>query len=243
MDPLLIVKTGTTLFPIAARQGDVEDWITAGMGIDPQSVMVASVCEGAELPEPTNLAGVVVTGSAAMVSHREPWSERTARWIRTAVECATPILGVCYGHQLLAHALGGSVGPTPGGREMGTSSVHFEAQAVAKDPLLAELPPSVPLNVSHVESVLELPTGALRLATTALDGNHAFRLGRSIWGIQFHPESDADVMRRYIEARREILESEGFDPSAMQQEVQDTPHGDTILERFGRIVASSGSSR
>ena len=173
-----------------------------------------------------------------MVSDREAWSEATAAWLGSAARSETPCLGICYGHQLLAHALGGSVGPTPGGREMGTLPVRLEPAALGDDPLFARLPPSAPLHVTHVESVLELPVGAVRLAATALDANHAFRLGSRTWGIQFHPEFDADVMRSYIDGRREILESEGFDPDALQATVQETAHGNEILARFGRLVAS-----
>jgi GMP synthase (glutamine-hydrolysing) len=240
--PILIVKTGTTLPAIRQRFGDFEDWIAARLGWPTDRVRVADVFsdEGAPaaLPDPDAVAGIVVTGSGAMVSHREAWSEATAAWLESVPGSQTPCLGICYGHQLLAHALGGSVGPTPGGREMGTLDVRLESAASADDPLLADLPTTAPLHVTHVESVLELPTGAERLAATELDANHAFRLGSRIWGIQFHPEFDAGVMRSYIEQRRQILEGEGFDPDALRDGVRETPHGDTILARFGRLVAA-----
>ena len=240
--PLLIVKTGSTLPEIRERRGDFEDWITARLAWSAERVRVVDVysSEGSPeaLPDPESVAGIIVTGSGAMVSHREPWSEATAAWLARVARSETPCLGICYGHQLLAHALGGRVGPTPGGREMGTLGVRLEGGAADEASLLADLPGTTSLQVTHVESVLELPSGAQRLATTALDVNHAFRLGQSIWGIQFHPEFDADVMRRYIAARRENLESEGFDADALQAKVRETPHGDLILSRFGHIAAA-----
>ena len=81
MRPLLIVKSGRTLPELARRRGDYEDWISAGMGLEPARIRIAHVYENAPLPGPDALAGVVVTGSSAMVSHREPWSERTAAWL------------------------------------------------------------------------------------------------------------------------------------------------------------------
>jgi GMP synthase (glutamine-hydrolysing) len=240
--PLLIVKTGTTLPAIRERRGDFEDWIAARLGWPAERVRVAEVYQRdsspAALPDPRDVAGIVLTGSGAMVSHREAWSEATASWLTSVPASETPCLGICYGHQLLAHALGGRVGPTPGGREMGTLGVAVDPSVIRDDPLLGELPPVVPLQVTHVESVLELPTGARRVATTDLDANHAFRLGSRIWGIQFHPEFDADVMHAYIEGRREVLEGEGFDPDAMRTRVGESPLGDAILARFGEIAAS-----
>ena len=58
-----------------------------------------------------------------MVSEREPWSERAAEWLREVAQRGIPLLGICYGHQLLAHALGGRVGANPQGREIGTVEV------------------------------------------------------------------------------------------------------------------------
>ena len=106
--PILIVKAGTTLAEIAARRGDFEDWIGSGLGDDAPPTQVLTVFDETEIafPEPNLLAGVVVTGSSAMVSHAEPWSERTAEWLCRVVELDTPCLGICYGHQLLAKAMG-----------------------------------------------------------------------------------------------------------------------------------------
>ncbi|MCH8889748.1 MAG: hypothetical protein IH827_01505 [Myxococcales bacterium] len=71
MDPRLIVKICTRFAPLASECGDFEDWISAGMGLDRNRVTVIAVFEGEELPDPKEFAGVVVTGSSAMVSHRE----------------------------------------------------------------------------------------------------------------------------------------------------------------------------
>jgi GMP synthase (glutamine-hydrolysing) len=147
------------------------------------------------------------------------------------------LLGICYGHQLLAHALGGEVGPNPRGREIGT--VEIDLRAAAGDPLLGSLGQHCAFNATHVESVLRLPPRALRLASNDADPNHAFTLDaptRSVWGVQFHPEFDRDVIRGYIDARREILGDEGLDPEALLSAARETPSGPILLARFGNIV-------
>ncbi|MGH0036739.1 MAG: glutamine amidotransferase [Myxococcota bacterium] len=242
MKRLLILKTGSTLPEVAARRGDFEDWIRPALGWAPEAVEVASVHLGDALPEPSRVAGIVVTGSPAMVSEREPWSESAGRWLVTAVEAGTPVLGICYGHQLIAQAFGGRVGPNPRGREIGTVDVEFEA-AAAGDALLGALGRRVGFHTSHVESVLELPPRATRLASTRLDPNHVFALGDRVWGVQFHPEFDADIMRGYLEGRRVQIEAEATDVDALLAAVHETPEATDLLRRFGDIVREPGGDR
>ena len=115
-----------------------------------------------DLPAPDSLAGVVITGSSAMVSAKEDWSERTAEWLLTAIREGVSVLGVCYGHQLLAHALGGCVGPNPAGRQIGTITAQL-LDSGRKDPLLGHLPDSFSVQASHSEVVLDLPAEEIPL--------------------------------------------------------------------------------
>jgi len=236
MDPLLIIKTGTTLASLAGELGDFEDWISAGMGLDRNRVTVIAVFEGEELPDPKRFAGVVVTGSSAMVSDRETWSESTAEWLRDAVRCTTPVLGICYGHQLLAHALGGRVGPNPRGRQIGTVRVRL-AEKAGEDALLAGFGGSLRAHTTHAEAVLELPDAAVRLGSSRGDPNAAFSFGTAAWGVQFHPEFDAYVMKRYIEERRRLLIAENIDADVQLGAVEECPDGEALLQRFAELLS------
>ena len=238
MKRVLVVKAGTTLPVLRAQRGDYEAWIARGLGLAPDGVDVAEVVHGAPLPEPGSPAGVVVTGSSAMVSDREPWSERTGEWLARAVEHGTPVLGICYGHQLLAHALGGTVGRNPRGREIGTVEVRSLAPA-ARDPLLAVFGAAGPAHVTHVESVLALPARARGLAESDLDPVQAFAFGEHAWGVQFHPEFDADVVRAYLLERAEKVRAEGLDPAALLAAIREAPGGPRILRRFAELIRSA----
>jgi GMP synthase (glutamine-hydrolysing) len=235
MRRVLIVKTGGTLPELRAQRGDYEEWIAAGMGLAREDVDVVVVAEGEPLPAPETPAGVVVTGSSAFVSEREPWSERTGEWLVRALEHGTPVLGICYGHQLLAHALGGVVGRNPRGREIGTVEVRRLAPA-QRDPLLDSWGTAEPAHVTHVESVLALPEGAVRLAESDLDPVQAFRVGERAWGVQFHPEFDADTVRAYLAARTEKVRAEGLDPEALDAAIRETPVAARILRRFAELI-------
>lgn len=233
--PLVIVKVGGTFEALRARRGDFEHWVADGLGSQTLPILVIDPRRGDTLPAPDQVAGVVVTGSHAMVSHREPWSETTAAWLAQAVALDTPVLGICYGHQLLAHALGGEAGNHPAGAEVGTVTVSL-TEAAATDPLLQGLPAQFPANAVHWQSALRLPEGAVRLAGNDHEPVHAFRAGTQAWGLQFHPEFDADVMRGYVDMLANDLTAMGADPVALREQVRPTDTAASLLGRFARIV-------
>lgn len=231
MKQIALIKTGCTIDKIKPRHGDFEDWFAEGMGVN--SLLRVDVFREQPLPEAEKLAGIVVTGSPAMVSSRLSWSEHTAEWLQKAVQNEIPVLGVCYGHQLLAHALGGVVGPNPAGRQIGT----VRSQLIDnKDKLLRHLPDTFTAQASHSEVVLELPPGARRLATSPVDDNFAIRFTSNSWGLQFHPEFSAPVTSDYIRYRADALREEGLNPEKLLAGVTDTTEAKSVLRRFTELI-------
>jgi len=181
------------------------------------------------------LAWLAQRAAAAMVSEREGWSEHTGQWLKQVVEKGIPVLGVCYGHQLLAHALGGRVGPNPAGRQIGTVKAKL-LDAAKDDPLLGHLPGSFPAQSSHSEVVLELPPGAERLATSPLTDNFAIRFAEIVWGVQFHPEFSEPVMSQYIRYRAGELLEEGLSPEYLLDRTTGTEVATSVLVKFVKII-------
>jgi GMP synthase (glutamine-hydrolysing) len=239
--PFLILETGQ---PVASmrRHGSFAHWIRVAAGLERDDAVVVDVLRGDALPDRAGFAGGIVTGSAAMVTERHDWSERSAGWLREAAHAGLPLFGICYGHQLIAHALGGEVGDNPNGREMGTVCIDLQAEAQA-DPLFAGLPAAFPAQATHLQSVLRPPPGATVLARNGHDACHAFRWGSAAWGVQFHPEFSTTHMRGYVHARRDALAREGRDPARMAAGIAAAPHARRVLRRFVRHARTLAARR
>jgi GMP synthase (glutamine-hydrolysing) len=237
MKPLLIIKTGNRVEKVPPAWGDFEDWIIAGTGLPASHFQIVNVVNGAALPAVNACAGVIVTGSPAMVTDRHPWSEATAGWLRDAMDVSLPTLGICYGHQLLAHALGGTVGYHPDGREIGTTSLSLLVEA-ENDLLMSHLygQGELPIHVSHSQSVLELPSGCVVLGRNDFEPHQVVRFGDKAWGLQFHPEFNAGIMKAYIEDRIEALRVEGFDIDHLTATVRETPLASSVLRNFTSLI-------
>ena len=237
MKALYIVKTGSKLPSLAAKPGDFHDWFIGGMQAPDTTVKVVDVRRGDQLPNLDQIAGIVITGSSSMVTDHESWSETTAQWLQLAVQYTIPVLAVCYGHQLLAYALGGKVADNPAGIEVGTVDTILTAES-QHDVLLKGLSSPLKVQASHKQSVSQLPHHALRLASSTLDSNHAFRIGENAWGLQFHPEFDAEITQHYIEYYRPALKTQGANPDQLIRRCKDSGVGRLILQRFCKYVAA-----
>lgn len=241
MKHFLILETGRPIGQLR-RHGTFGHWIRVAAGLHGREVRACQVADGEALPEAAGFAGVLVTGSGAMVTERAEWSERCADWLRDAAHAGVPLFGICYGHQLLAHALGGAVDYNPLGREIGTVPVQMHAEA-ADDPLFAGLPASIAAQTTHLQSVISTPSGATVLARSDKDACQAFRWGQSAWGVQFHPEFSARLMRGYIQARRDALAGEGTCHRVLLGSVRPAPQARRVLKRFVHHARTRANAR
>jgi GMP synthase (glutamine-hydrolysing) len=154
------------------------------------NVTVYKVSEG-EFPPSVSAAewgfdGVIISGSQTSVYEDHDWIHEATEWIRRVHRADIPILGVCWGHQFLAQALGGRV------VDMGEYELGYERIArLGDDPLFEGLPEEFTSFETHSDRVAEVPPGAATLARNDY-GVQAFRVG-STYGVQFHPEYDRET--------------------------------------------------
>jgi len=234
--PFLIIETGDPA-PSLRRYGQFSHWIRVAAGLRRDQAVVYRVIDGHALPRREGYAGALITGSGAMVTERHDWSERSAAWLRDAAHAGMPLFGICYGHQLLAHALGGEVGYNPVGREMGTVKIE-RTPAADDDPLFGDHPPTFDAHATHLQTITRLPEGAVCLGRSEMDACHAFRWGTATWGVQFHPEFSTAMMQGYITARHEKLLNEGMHPPTLHRTVTAAPLARNVLRRFVRHAQS-----
>jgi GMP synthase (glutamine-hydrolysing) len=175
-----------------ARLGE---WLhDAGLELDARALDA-----GESLPDDlSGHDGLIVLGGAmgANDDAEAPFLPAVRQLLRAAVTDEVPTLGVCLGHQLLAVANGGRIRRMPDGPEVGAQLVA-KRTAAATDPLFRELPITPDVLQWHFDEVHVLPPGAQQLAGSPGCEQQAFRLGRLAWGIQFHIETTADIVRAW----------------------------------------------
>jgi GMP synthase (glutamine-hydrolysing) len=236
MKCLYIIKAGSTFATEVQRLGDFEEWVERGLGEVACPVLVIDAEGGEVLPDPELCAGAVVTGSHAMVTDNLPWSVAIEGWIGKLISAQVPYLGICYGHQLLGRAAGGEVGYHPRGREVGTVTVTLSDEG-RSDPIFEGIPERFAVYATHAQSVLRLPEGAVRLASNDFEPNHAFRVGRSAWGVQFHPEYTREIMLTYVRDEITDLDAAGEDSGVLRNVVSDAPLAGKVLTNFATLVS------
>jgi GMP synthase (glutamine-hydrolysing) len=154
-----------------------------------------------QIPSHFDYDAAVVTGSSSSVYWDEEWIEELVEYVAEAADRDLPILGVCFGHQVLAEALGGTV------REMGAFELGYsEVEHTGGDLLFDGIGEQFTVFTSHGDVVTDLPPGAEPIASNEY-GNHGFRKGHC-FGVQFHPEYDTATAEKIAKSKEEVVGEE-----------------------------------
>ncbi|MFB6271184.1 MAG: type 1 glutamine amidotransferase [Halobacterium sp.] len=153
-----------------------------------------------DLPDHADFDGIVVTGSRSSVYWDDDWIPALVDYVADCHDAGVPVLGVCFGHQVLAEALGGSVD------DMGEYEIGYrDVERTTDDPIFEGVSETFTAFTTHSDAVVDLPERAELLAENEY-GVHAFRAGQSV-GVQFHPEYDQATAERVTERKDDLDEN------------------------------------
>jgi GMP synthase (glutamine-hydrolysing) len=237
--PFGILVTGSPIKTVLLMRGGFDALIREAAGSAWVGSWEVVDCESEPIPALDCFAGVIVTGSPKSVMDCDPWMLRLQERLREAVVAGGFVLGICFGHQILAEALGGRVSRNPRGTELGLMPLEL----IEADELLSTQTVPATVYMAHDESVIIPPPGARVLARTESEPHAALRMGPRAWGVQYHPEFDASVMREYIIESQEEVPGDGWsaDGWALDLEHTDPPAPASDSGVIARFLSSVGS--
>ncbi|MCF6315695.1 MAG: type 1 glutamine amidotransferase [Marinosulfonomonas sp.] len=210
---------GHAMEQVAKTHGDYAEWfqtLLAGHGFDFDTYNVVDM----EFPTDVRAAdGWLVSGSAHGAYEDHPFIPPLEGFIRNAYVAPVPIVGVCFGHQLIAQALGGKVEKFKGGWAVGRQNYTFEGHG------------DVALNAWHQDQVMELPDDARVIASNDFCKNAGLVYGDSIYTIQPHPEFSNPIIADYITLRR--------DPAVYDDAMMDRAIANTKIPNDAALFSDS----
>jgi GMP synthase (glutamine-hydrolysing) len=223
----------SSAYPVSNPLRNVEHWYARWLeGLPDITLTTLSASAQVLATVRAGVDAVIISGSPRDAWSDDPVNLRLAQVITTCQERAIPLLGVCYGHQLLARVLGGLVAPHPLGLELGNTPVELTA-AGQHSPLFHSLPRRFDVLSSHADAVLVLPPECELLAQGDFTVNQAFHWRNLLFGLQFHPETDPEVLRFIWAARRNTWRHKlSFDLDQRLDSLRPTPLAGTLLRNF-----------
>lgn len=146
------------------------------------------------LPAIGDCHAYIISGSHSSVDDPDAWIERLYQFIQVCIEQQKPLVGICFGHQLIAKALGGTVYKVPHGWSLGIAFTDIISSASWMTPPSAKLD----ISVGHQEQIATLPQGARILAGSDLYPNFLIQHNERTLSTQGHPEFSADLLLKVI---------------------------------------------
>ncbi len=238
MDSFLLLQVRNRDDPM--RQHEV-DCFARAFQCDPQQIFVHDLLAGAPTVRQLNAVDMVVLGGSGDYSVAEggDWLPPVLEAMRELFDLSKPTFASCWGFQALAKALGGEVVTDLDRAELGTVEVFLTDEGLA-DPLFSFLGERFLAPMGHQDCVVELPPGAIRLASSELVSNQAFRFpDKPIYCTQFHPELDRHDLLERVRAYPKYVESiTGETIESFAARCRETPKSNQLLGRFLRHLRS-----
>jgi GMP synthase (glutamine-hydrolysing) len=174
---------------------------------------------------------LLIMGGPMSVNDPDAWIKAELHFVKTALERGIPVLGICFGAQLLARALGGSV--APGSKfEIGMVPVSL-TDSGTRDPVFGSMPQTFPVFQWHGEG-MTLPPGGTHLAASADFPIQAFRMKERIYGLLFHLELEETGMRALCRECPYDVRRGGMSPEKIH--AQSLPHLSGLHQLADRLI-------
>jgi len=199
-----LLQCGHIHSDLVPEHGDYPEVFADLLGPHGIELETIDVTEGPPPNDPHALDGWVVSGSACSAYDPLPWIAPVEDLLRTVIAAAAPLVAVCFGHQLLAQAMGGRVAKASVGWGVGAHTYELLGPPV---PWMDPPAPghTVRLIASHQDQVVELPQGAEVIARSKDCPVAAYTLGPAALAIQPHPEFSAGVSAGLVNRRRDAI--------------------------------------
>ena len=198
MKNVVILSCGPGLPEIVKKYGHSSDWIPNIVKNDKVNFLIKKVYNN-DFEIDVKPDAFIVTGSKYSVYDNSPWIKKLKSYIKQLIDNNNYILGICFGHQILAHCLGGEVKKNTLGWELGSYKIHLSKKGL-KNKLFYGFNSEEVVYESHQDVVSSLPLEAVELAYTN-KGNQSFCVDGFLYGVQFHPEFSYDVIRKLMDLR------------------------------------------
>jgi GMP synthase (glutamine-hydrolysing) len=209
-------------------------WFTASMdgGVrDKITLLNINAYKSSHFPPVEDLSGIIIGGSEYMLSSgNDPWVNRLKKYIENAAGKNTPMLGVCFGHQLLGQTFGAGI-ENRNPRELGTVTITL-SEPGRKDKLFWGLDNQFKVLMAHGDTVEKLTPGIQSLAFNDYTQNQAIAIDDHIRGVQFHPEFSVEIIRAILHSGKEDMAPKDIDIKAVDKHLKNTPDAKTVLNNF-----------
>jgi len=196
MKNILIIKCGDTYDTVKATSGDFDEMIINRSNLPHNVFKVYEIHKGQKPMHPGEYIAAIITGSHSNVDEKQQWIKQLKDWIITARYSNIPVLGICFGHQIIAEALGGKVEKSTKGIKAGCEKIDL-TPAGTGDQLFKNIKDSLFSYQSHQFYVSKTPPEATVLAKNDEGNIESFKVGK-IYGVQFHPEFNNAEMDEYL---------------------------------------------
>lgn len=220
--------------------GGVEGWFRVALQkCDPQTEVRTVRASAPDWEKEVAWAdAVMISGSPRDAFADDEWTHGLMAKVARLLEKRKPVLGVCYGHQILGRVKGGKVGRCEGGWELGETKVEATTEG-AGSALLQGLPKQMNVMQSHRDCVLEVPGKGVLLASSPHTKVQAAQWAERVYGVQFHPEFTGEVIRGVWAERRDRWRDQvKFNLDEKLDRAKECPHGLAILRNFLKIISS-----